>query len=91
MAPFLKDGRVPISQLKTLRYIAADAAAKAKVIWAKFYAGIFYGMEAKDLSQGKLATLTASVTDVFRARNNNHDTDWFFACCSEGKGLDPVH
>ena len=58
---------------------------------AKIYAAASYGIEAAGTPVAKIATFIAVVIDIFRSRNNNHDIDWFFAGCSEGKDLDPAN
>ena len=78
-------------QLRKLKYVQASAESKAKAIRVKVYACLFYGIEANDLTEKQLASISAAVIDVFQGRNDNHDTDWFYATCSEGKDLDPVN
>ena len=64
-------------QLKKLRYAPATNEAKVKAIHAKVYASAMYGIEAAAVTPAKIAKLAATVIDVFRSRNNNHNADRF--------------
>ena len=78
-------------QLKRLRFCPATAEAKVGIILAKTYAAAMYGIEAARVPPAKVAKLTAAVIDVFKARNNNHNVDRFFASLSEeDRELDPM-
>ena len=72
-------------QLKRLRFVVAAATSKARTIRTKIFPGLFYGIEAGDLTERQLAAVAAAVIDVFAARNDNHDVDWFFVARSMGK------
>ena len=61
-----KRGENAKQQLRELRFCPAKAAANAKVILSKIYAGAFYGVEAAGASQAKAASSTAAVIDVFK-------------------------
>ena len=78
-------------QLKRLRFCPATTEAKVGIINAKTYAAAMYGIEAARVPPAKVAKLTAAVIDVFKARNNNHNVDRFFASLSEeDRELDPM-
>ena len=78
-------------QLKRLRYCPTTVEAKTKLILAKTFAAAMHGVEAAEVQPAKFAGLTAAVIDTFRSRNDNHNTDRFFATLSEEtKDLDPV-
>ena len=78
-------------RLRKLRYCPATVKAKAKVILAKTVAAAMYGIEAAQVQPAKIAKLTAAVIDAFRSRNDNHNTDRFFATIAEERNeLDPV-
>ena len=55
------------SQLKKLRFVPATTEAKVRAIHAKVYASAMYGIEAAAVTPAKIATLAASVIDVFRS------------------------
>ena len=77
-------------QLRKLKYTPATIKAKAKAIVAKVYAVAFYGIEAAKVATSKVNQLTAAVIDVFRSRNDSHNTDWFFtAFFEDSSDLDP--
>ena len=63
------------SQLKKLRFVPATTEAKVRAIHAKVYVSAMYGIEAAAVTPAKIATLAASVIDVFRSKNNIHNAD----------------
>lgn len=73
-----------------VRFVAASVRSKARTIRAKIYPGLFYGVEASDLTEREPAAVAASVIDVIAATSGNHDVDWFFGARSEGQDLGPV-
>ena len=79
------------SQLKKLKHAPASNDAKVKAIHAKVYASAMYGIEAAAVTPAKIAKLAASVIDVFRWKNNNHNADRFFTTLTpDDKDIDPV-
>lgn len=77
-------------RLRKLSIVAASASAKAKTIRTNIFPGLFYGIEANDLTEKQLAAVAAAVMDVLAGKNDNHDVDRFFVSRSEGKDLDPA-
>ena len=51
-------------QLKRLKYVPATFEAKAKAIVSKNYAGALYGVEAAEITPGRIAKMTVAVIDV---------------------------
>ena len=56
---------------------------KAKAIGAKTYTAAFYGIEAAEMAPSKMARFAAAVIDVYRNRNNNHNTDNCFTTLTD--------
>ena len=53
--------------------------------------GAMYGVEAANALPQKSASLTATVIDVFKSRNNNHNANQFFSTNTERMSdLDPT-
>lgn len=79
-----------VSQFKRLQCCPADIQMKTNAILAKVYAVAVYGIEASKVPMRRTAELTTFVVDVFRSRNNTHDTDWFLATFTDDKrDIDP--
>ena len=77
-------------ELRKLRYVPANAAAKARAILTKVYAGAFYGIGANDLGCRNLDALSSAVMGVFRQKNDYHDSDLFYATALGTADLNPV-
>ena len=64
---------------------------KARTIVAKVFAGAVYGIEAAEATNHRINQLIAATIDVFRPRNDNHNTDWFFSNYLTDKAdIDPI-
>ena len=59
------------------------------MISMKTYAGGLYGIEAGEVKDEQVASMSAAVMDVFNRKNNRHDVDWFYSTSHNGKNLDP--
>ena len=54
-----------ITLLQRLRYIPASVEAKIRIIHAKIFAAVFYGVEAAEIAPHKVAKLSAAIIDFF--------------------------
>ena len=80
-----------MQQLKKLRHVKASVEMKTRAINTKVYAAGLYGVEAAGIPIAKIAKLTAAVIDVFRSKNNSHNTNMFFSTLTEDDNeLDPM-
>ena len=80
-----------MQQPKRLPYCPATVEANSKIILAKTYVAATYAVEAAHVQPVRVARLTAMAIDTFRAKNDNHSTDMFFATLNEeAKDVDPV-
>ena len=78
-------------QVKKLRFVPATPEAKVKARHAKIYASAMYGIEAAAVTPAKIAALAASIIDVCRSRNDNHNAGRFFTTLTADKDdVDPV-
>ena len=79
-----------LGQLRKLQFLPVDMSTKTRIIRAKTYPGVMYGIEPNDFTEQQFAMLASAVIGVFTRRNNMHDVDCFVATCSEWPEGDPV-
>ena len=80
-----------LAMLRRLSKLPVTIKHKCNIIRAKIFPTVFYGIEAVDLNDDQLATLTSAILDVLAtSKNKTRNLDHTFAANSHGADLDPV-